>query len=112
MSNNTMKLVTAEQRQQLIDNRNLGDDIKPVVKIFSLPGAVTWLIASMNPQDEDTMYGLCDLGIGYPELGYARLSELHSMTVRVPPDGSVGMSLEQDLYFKPSHSLSVHAEAA
>ena len=63
----------------------------------------------MNPTEEDTMYSLCDLGFGYPELGYVPLSELHSMTVRVPP---AGMGLEQDLHFKPSHSLSAYAEAA
>ena len=62
----------------------------------------------MSPSDEDTLYGLCDLGLGYPELGYVRLSELHSMTLHVP---SAGIGLEQDLYFKPSHSLSVYAEA-
>ena len=41
-----------------------------------------------------------------------RLSELQSITVRVPPAGSVGIGLEQDLYFKPSNSLSADAEAA
>ena len=108
-----MELVTAEQRRQLIDNWNLeGDDLRPVVKIFSPVGSATWLIASMNPQDEDTMYGLCDLGLGYPELGYVRLSELQSMTVRVPPGCFAGISLEQDLYFSPCHSLSAYAEAA
>ena len=108
-----MELVTAEQRRQLIENWNLESDaLRPVVKIFSPVGSATWLIASMNPQDEDTMYGLCDLGLGYPELGYVRLSELQSMTVPVSPGGSIGMGLEQDLYFKPSHSLSTYAEAA
>ena len=89
-----------------------GDALWQAVKIFSPVRSATWLIASMNPQDEDTLYGLCDLGIGYPELGYVRLSELQSTTVRFPPAGSVGMGLEQDLYFKPNHSLSVYAEAA
>ena len=108
-----MELVTAEQRRQLIDNWNLeGDDLRPVVKIFSPVGSATWLIASMNPLDEDTMYGLCDLGTGYPEIGYVRLSELQSMTVRVPPGRSAGIGLERDLYFSPSHSLSVYAAAA
>lgn len=102
-----MELVTAEQRRQLIDNRNLeGDALLPVVKIFSPVGSATWLIASMNPEDEDTMCGLCDLGTGYPEIGYVRLSELQSGTLRVPPAGSVGIGLERDLYFKPSYSLS------
>ena len=108
-----MELVTAEQRRQLIDNWNLeGDALRPVVKIFSPVGSATWIIASMNPQDEDTMYGLCDLGTGYPEIGYVRLSELQSITVRVPPGRSAGIGLERDLYFEPSHSLSVYAEAA
>ena len=100
-----MELVTDEWRRQLIDNWDLEDDIKPVVKIFSPVGAATWLIASMNPQDEDTVYGLCDLGLSYPELGYVRLSELQSMTVRVSPSTSAGVGLERDLYFNPSHSL-------
>ena len=52
-----MELVTAEQRRRLIDNRNLeGDALRPVVKILSPVGSATWLIASMNPQDEDTLY--------------------------------------------------------
>ena len=63
----------------------------------------------MNPQDEDTLYGLCDLGFGYPELGYVRLSELQSTTMPIPP---AGIGPERDLHFKPSHSLSAAAEAA
>ena len=54
-----------------------------------------------EPQDEGTLY----------RLGYVRLSDLQSMTVRVPP-GSVGMGLERDLEFKPSHSIGVYAESA
>ena len=46
----------------------------------------------MNPQDEDAMYGLCDLGTGYPEIGYVRLSELQRVTVRVPPSGTVSIA--------------------
>ena len=45
-----MKLVTAEQRRQLIDNWHLeGDALWPVVKIFAPVGSATWLIVSMNP---------------------------------------------------------------
>ena len=108
-----MELATAEQRRQLIGNWNLeGDARRPVVKIFSPVGSATWTTASMNPQDEDAMYGLCDLGTGYPEIGYVRLGELQSVTVRVPPAGSGNIGLERDLYFKPSHSLSAYAAAA
>lgn len=107
-----MEIVTVEQRRQLTDNWNLEDDINPAVKIFSPVGADTWSIASMNPQDEDTMYGLCDLGLGYPELGHVPLSEVQSMTVRVSAASSAGIGLERDLYFKPNHPLSTYAEAA
>ena len=36
-----MELLTTEQRRQLIENWNLADDIKPVVKIFSPVGTAT-----------------------------------------------------------------------
>ena len=44
-----MELVTAEQWRQLIDNWNLTNDIRSVVKIFSTVDSATRLIASMNP---------------------------------------------------------------
>ena len=47
--------------------------------------------------------------IGYPEIGYVRLSELQSTTAPIPP---AGIGPERDLHFKPSHSLSADAEAA
>ena len=58
------------------------------------------------------MYELCGPGLGYPELSYVRLSDLQSMTVRVPPSGNAGMGLERYLHFELSHSLSTYAEAA
>lgn len=58
------------------------------------------------------MYGLCDLGFGHPVLGYARLIDLQSMTVRVLPRDSVGIGLKRRLYFKPIYSLSAYVEAA
>ena len=92
--------------------RQQRDALWPLVKIISPVGTAAWLIAPMNPQDEDTLYGLCDPGLGYPELGYVQLSALQGMTVRVPSAGSVAIGLEQDPYFKPGHSLSAYAEAA
>ena len=52
------------------------------------------------------------VGLTDPELGYVRLSKLQRMTVRLPPHGSVGIGFEQNLCFKPSHSLRAYAEAA
>ena len=39
-----------------------------VLKIFSPAGRATLLIHSMD-SDNDTMFGLCDLGMGSPEMG-------------------------------------------
>jgi hypothetical protein len=44
-------------------------------------------------------FGLCDLGLGEPELGYASLLELAA--VRGPP----GPPLECDLHFAPTPTL-------
>lgn len=104
-----MELVTDELRQELLNNWNSEDpDPKPVLKIFSPIGASTWIIASMD--DHDTMYGLCDLGTGKPELGHVSLIQLQK--IRIPFMAGTEMELERDIYFKPQHSLNVYAKAA
>ena len=98
-----MELATAEQQRQLIDNWNLeGDALQPVVKIFSPVGSATWLIASMNPQDEDTMYGLCDLGLDYSEIGYMRLSELQSVIIASRPPAPSALALNRTCTSSPA----------
>ncbi len=67
---------------------------------------MTWLFTELD-EDGDTLFGLCDLGQGSPELGYASLSELES--VKFPP---FGLGIERDAWFKPTKTLSVYAEAA
>lgn len=57
-------------------------------------------------EDDDTLFGLADLGYGCPELGYFSLNEIAS--VRLP----FGLSIERDLYFEGLFRLSVYAEAA
>ena len=109
-----MDLITVEQRQLLLGNWNrLDEDLQPVVKIFSPIGAATWLIAAMDPSDNDTMFGLCDLGMGFPELGYVTLSELETVSVSLLPTiPEATLGLERDLYFIPKYPLGVYAQAA
>ena len=80
-----MKLLTDSQRAQLLANGHAarqahqqGADIdpKPVVKLYIPDGYGRWLLTEMDPDEFDRAYGLCDLGIGHPELGYVSLSEL------------------------------------
>ncbi|HBO4445831.1 TPA: DUF2958 domain-containing protein [Pseudomonas aeruginosa] len=57
-------LITADERTRLLANgqaRAAGQSIDPmpVVRIFTPDAHVTWLLASLDPADGDTAYGLC-----------------------------------------------------
>src|SRR5690606_26242144 len=51
-------------------------DFHPVVKLFDPNGSAVWLLAEIDPAEPSRAYGLCDLGQGFPELGYVDLGEL------------------------------------
>jgi hypothetical protein len=80
-------------------------DPAPVVKLFNPLGSATWLATELA-QDDDTLFGLADLGFGCPELGYFSLSEIAS--VRLP----FGLGIERDLGFETSFALSRWADTA
>ncbi|WP_240621424.1 DUF2958 domain-containing protein [Caulobacter zeae] len=76
-------LIPDDLRAALLANGHRPDagDRVPLVKLFNPVGPGRWLICEMLP-DEDTLFGLCDLDQGAPELGYVSLSELAA--VRLP----------------------------
>lgn len=78
----------------------------PVVKLFTPDGAAIWLLTEVDPDDPDLAFGLCDLGLGYPELGYVSLSELAGVR------GRLGLPVERDLCFRANKPLSAYLEAA
>ena len=101
-----MRLMTQEQRKALIENgRNEGDHV-PVLKIFNPCGAATWIITEIDPRDPDLLFGLCDLGFGFPELGSVSFTELRTVK------GPLGIGLERDKWFEAKHPLSVYTAAA
>lgn len=107
------RLFTAEQKQRLLANgrASVADsegsiDHKPVVKLFG-GAACTWLLTELDPEDLTRAFGLCDLGMGSPELGYVDLTEL--AVVRFPP---FGLPVERDLYWKADKTISAYATAA
>lgn len=81
-------------------------DHNPVVKLFTPDGGATWLLSETDPEDPDIAFGLCDLGLGFPEIGTVRLSEIRAVR------GCFGMPVERDLFFKPEATLSAYAERA
>jgi hypothetical protein len=111
-----MFLVTQSQRAQLLANgtanavRNAAGqaehDFVPVVKLFTPDAGATWLLTEIDPGDEDIAFGLCDLGLGCPEVGYVSLAEL--ATVR----GKLGLPVERDCHFGADKPLSVFAAEA
>lgn len=100
-------LLTPELRAKLLHNNATARDTDhiPVVKWFAPWGAATWLITEME-QDGDTCFGLCDLGVGEPELGYVSLREVMSLV------GPYGLQIERDEHFTPINRLSVYTAAA
>ncbi len=105
------KLITDEQRAQLLANgrqslEQENFDPAPVVKLFTPDAGATWLLTEIDPDEHDHAFGLCDLGLGYPELGWVSLEEI--ATVR----GRLGLPVERELHFEPQKRLSAYAREA
>ena len=106
-----MKLLTKAIKEKLLANSKAtleaeGASLphKPVVKYFNPCGAATWLITEMD--EDGIMYGLSNLGMGFPELGSVSLAELES--VKLP----FGLGIERDLHFEADKTLVEYANEA
>jgi len=51
-----------------------------VVKLYTPNAGATWLLSELDA--EGIAFGLCDLGLGFPELGYVSLAELEAFRGR------------------------------
>ena len=81
-------------------------DFEPVVKLFTPDGNATWLLTELDQTGEYLAVGLCDLGLGEPELGYVSLHELAAAR------GPLGLPLERDLSFTPTRTIAAFAGLA
>jgi hypothetical protein len=104
-----MKLLTKPLRERLIanyrSNRGGEADHPPVIRLFTPDAQATWLISEFDPED-GLCFGLCDLGMGCPELGYVSLAELETVC------GALGLPVERDRHFKADRPLSAYAAEA
>jgi hypothetical protein len=109
-----MHLLPEHLRQSLIVNWELMivapeaeicPDLYPEVKLFTPNANAIWLLTELNP-DTNVAFGLCDLGLGQPELGYVSLDELESLAA------TEGFEIEVDLQFDTHTPLSKYAELA
>lgn len=116
-----MKLLLKEQLERLHENWRENEahrdpdtgtgetvDQKVVVKLFNAFGAGTWLLTEKDP-DGSRCFGLCDLGMGLPEIGYVCLDELKAVRL----GGGLDIPcIERDRHFTPRGTLSEYADAA
>jgi hypothetical protein len=110
-----MTLITSAQQLQLLANARAtaaaellhkSIDHYPVVRLYTPVINAIWLLTELDLEDPDRAFGLCDLGLGCPELGYVSLSELHSLV------GPRGRLVECDEHFDADRPLSAYAELA
>jgi hypothetical protein len=112
-----MKLLTEDQERQMRKNGMVNaarrarglecEDFQPVVKLFCPWSEPIWLLSELDPGDPDLAFGLCDLGMGHPELGIVRISELEAIRGPAP-----WLRIESDPEFKPSKTLQAYADEA
>ena len=110
-----MTLITKTQTEQLlangraqraaIDQGNTALDFEPVVKLFTPDAQCTWLLTELDP-DGGLAFGLCDLGLGEPELGFVSFTELRAVR------GQLGLPVERDLHFDADKPISAYADEA
>tara|TARA_R100000656_G_scaffold121158_1_gene95923 strand:+ start:1285 stop:1608 length:324 start_codon:yes stop_codon:yes gene_type:complete len=99
-----MKLMTKEIEKKLIKNKGEKGEM-PYLKLFNPCGAATWLISEYD-KETGLLYGLCDLGLGFPELGYVSLEEIKAVK------GPFGIGIERDMGFRPNKTLAEYTREA
>jgi hypothetical protein len=103
----SMNLIPQEHFDQLLLNgkqSHLSDfDPMPVIKLFTPGGPATWLLSEIDPDDHERAFGLCDLGEGFPELGWISLAELARAS------GWLGLGVVADTNFKAQKTIGTYA---
>jgi Protein of unknown function (DUF2958) len=80
-------------------------DAYPIVRLYTPDAGAVWLLTELDAAG-DLAYGLCDVGLGFPELGTVRLSDLAAMR------GPHGFRVAVDTEFLARQPLSAYAAQA
>lgn len=75
-----------------------------MVKLFTPDGNATWLLQELSPNG--MLFGLCDLGQGFPKIGFVNILELQTFR------GKLRLPIERDRYFKANKTLLEYANEA
>jgi DUF2958 family protein len=87
-----------------MDSNQPDIDFVPVVKFFTSDAQCTWLLTELGL--DDIAFGLADLGMGCPELGFISMREIRELR------GPLGLPVERDLHFDADKTLSAYAHEA
>lgn len=103
------KLLTDEQIQKLkqiglSEEQNEGQ--VPIVRLHLPDKNAYWLFSCIVSGQEKMAYGIFEMGIGFPEIGYFHLDDIADMKFEK------NVAIENDLEFKGEHSLLKYAEIA
>lgn len=96
------RLMTKALETKMTKNFKAGEgtmDTVPCVKLFTPDAGATWFFSEYDPVSR-CFFGLCDLGLGYPEMGYASRDELEALT------GRLGLHVEREMYGKPTKTYN------
>jgi Protein of unknown function (DUF2958) len=99
-----LKLKRQRVHRAAIDRQDQALDFKPVVKLFTPDAQCAWLLTELGL--DDIAFGLCDVGLGTPELGYVSMRELRELR------GPLGLPIERDLHFEADKPISAYADEA
>ncbi|WP_430913431.1 DUF2958 domain-containing protein [Methylobacterium sp. sgz302541] len=102
---------TKAQFRKLLANGRLSAagrdiDLYPVVKLYLPDGHAAWLLSEVDPAAPTRAFGLCDAGLGAPELGFVDLNELARLRVYLK------LPVHRDVFFQPDRPLSAYARDA
>lgn len=107
----TMREKLEENAQRVTAGDVARDDLQPVVKFINTNGAGAWLFTELH--DGDRLYGLCDQGTGFPELGYRSLREMEQLRAVIWGRRTNFRAIERETPWSASgRSLSEFAEVA
>ncbi len=76
----------------------------PLVRLYQPGGRYRCLLSRLDPEHTNIAFGLYDLGVGLPEIGYIHLDVITSWR------NAMGPTIERDESFKPKRSLFLYWE--
>jgi hypothetical protein len=63
------------------------------VRLYIPNSNASWVLWEYDPE-EGLAFGLCDLGLGFPEMGYVSVAEMESLTYEIHHDYTVTTRFE------------------